>query len=71
MANAVDAIREELNVLEVRFGTDDDRSKFGKTTYKPSFRSLGQRGLGKLAQELEQIKGSFSPGRTWASSATR
>jgi isoleucyl-tRNA synthetase len=51
---SLEAIREELNVLEVRIGTDDDRSAFGKTSYKPSFRSLGQRGLGKLAQELKK-----------------
>jgi isoleucyl-tRNA synthetase len=54
VSSAVEAIREELNVLEVRFGTDDDRSAFGKTTFKPNFRSLGQRGLGKLAQELKK-----------------
>jgi isoleucyl-tRNA synthetase len=57
VSSAVEAIREELNVLEVRFGTDDDRSAFGKTSFKPNFRSLGQRGLGKLAQELK---------KTWA-----
>ena len=54
VSSAVDAIREELNVLDVRFGTDDDRRAFGTTTYKPSFRTLGQRGLGKLAQELKK-----------------
>jgi isoleucyl-tRNA synthetase len=54
VSSAVEAIREELNVLEVRFGTDDDRSAFGKTSFKPNFRSLGQRGLGKLAQELKK-----------------
>jgi isoleucyl-tRNA synthetase len=58
VSSAVEAIREELNVLEVRFGTDDDRSAFGKTTYKPNFRSLGQRGLGKLAQELKKSWGA-------------
>jgi isoleucyl-tRNA synthetase len=57
VSSAVEAIREELNVLQVRFGTDDDRSAFGKTTYKPNFRSLGQRGLGKLAQELKRAWG--------------
>jgi isoleucyl-tRNA synthetase len=54
VSSAVDAIREELNVLEVRFGTDEDRKAFGKTAFKPSFRALGQRGLGKLAQELKK-----------------
>jgi isoleucyl-tRNA synthetase len=58
VSSAVDAIREELNVQEVRLGSDDDRSRFGKTTYKPNFRSLGQRGLGKLAQELKKAWGA-------------
>jgi isoleucyl-tRNA synthetase len=60
VASAVDAVREELNVLEVRFGTDQDRRAFGKTTYKPNFRTLGQRGLGKLAQELKKAWASPS-----------
>jgi isoleucyl-tRNA synthetase len=54
VSSAVDAIREELNVLSVRFGTDEDRRAFGKTSFKPNFRTLGQRGLGKLAQELKK-----------------
>ncbi|HEX3345869.1 MAG TPA: DUF5915 domain-containing protein, partial [Polyangiaceae bacterium] len=54
VSSAVEAIREELNVLHVKLGTDDDRARFGKTSYKPSFRSLGQRGHGKLAQELKK-----------------
>jgi isoleucyl-tRNA synthetase len=54
VTSAVDAIREELNVLEVRFGTDDDRRAFGATSFKPNFRTLGQRQLGKLAQELKR-----------------
>jgi len=65
VSSAVEAIREELNVLEVRFGTDDDRGAFGKTTFKPNFRSLGQRGLGKLAQELKKAwVGAVSPEET-------
>ena len=61
IAGSADAVREELNVLFVRFGTEDDRRAFGVTTYKPSFRSLGSRGLGKLAQELK---------KAWASGAS-
>ena len=60
VSSAVEAIREELNVLEVRFGTDDDRRAFGKTTFKPNFRTLGQRQLGKLAQELKKAWASPS-----------
>ncbi len=54
VASAGDIIREELNVLTVKLGTADDRRAFGTTTFKPNFRSLGQRGLGRLAQELKK-----------------
>jgi isoleucyl-tRNA synthetase len=53
VASSLEMIREELNVLEVRVGSADDRRGFGTTRYKPNFRTLGQRGLGKLAQELK------------------
>jgi isoleucyl-tRNA synthetase len=47
-------IREELNVVELDFVTHEEAARFGKYAYKPNFRSLGQRGLGKQAQELKQ-----------------
>jgi isoleucyl-tRNA synthetase len=53
VASASDMIREELNVLDVKLGAPASRKDFGTVTVKPSFRSLGQRGLGKLAQELK------------------
>jgi isoleucyl-tRNA synthetase len=52
--NALGMIRDELNVLDVTLGTSDDRASFGTTKYKPNFRTLGQRGLGRLAQELKR-----------------
>lgn len=52
--NALGMIRDELNVLDVSLGTSDDRASFGTTKYKPNFRTLGQRGLGRLAQELKR-----------------
>ncbi len=52
--NSVDMIRDELNVLAVTLGSSDDRASFGTTKYKPNFRTLGQRGLGRLAQELKR-----------------
>jgi isoleucyl-tRNA synthetase len=61
IGGAMEAIREELNVLEVKVGTDDDRRRFGTTSFKPSFRALGQRGLGKLAQELKKSWASPDP----------
>jgi isoleucyl-tRNA synthetase len=52
--SALDMIRDELNVLDVAVGTAADRASFGVTKYKPNFRTLGQRGLGRLAQELKR-----------------
>ncbi|HEV3192675.1 MAG TPA: class I tRNA ligase family protein, partial [Polyangiaceae bacterium] len=54
VASATDLIREELNVLDVKLGTDEDRRHFGTTRFKPNFRSLGARGLGKKAQEFKR-----------------
>jgi len=51
---AFDAIREELNVLDVKVGSHEERGNFGRTEYKPNFRSLGQRGMGRVAQELKK-----------------
>jgi isoleucyl-tRNA synthetase len=53
-ASSLEAIREELNVLDVKLGTADDSRGFGTVRYKPNFRSLGQRGLGKVAQDLKK-----------------
>jgi isoleucyl-tRNA synthetase len=47
-------IKDELNVLELDFVTHEEAARFGTYAYKPNFRSLGQRGLGKQAQELKQ-----------------
>ncbi len=52
--SAVDMIRDELNVLDLKVGTSDERASFGVTRYKPNFRTLGQRGLGRLAQDLKR-----------------
>jgi isoleucyl-tRNA synthetase len=53
VASAAAMVREELNVLDVALGTPAQRRDFGTVVVKPNFRSLGQRGLGKLAQELK------------------
>jgi isoleucyl-tRNA synthetase len=58
VATALESIREELNVMDVQLGTHDDRREFGTTKYKPNFRSLGQRGLGKVAQDLKKAAGA-------------
>jgi isoleucyl-tRNA synthetase len=57
-ASSVEAIREELNVLAVKLGTAEDSREFGTIRYKPNFRSLGQRGLGKTAQDLKKALAS-------------
>jgi isoleucyl-tRNA synthetase len=51
---ASEMIRDELNVLKVEWAAADARREMGRTRYKPNFRSLGRRGLGKLAQELKR-----------------
>jgi isoleucyl-tRNA synthetase len=47
-------IREELNVLGVHFVPDAEVGGFVEHGLKPNFRSLGQRGLGKEAQQLKK-----------------
>ncbi|HEY4016951.1 MAG TPA: isoleucine--tRNA ligase [Polyangiaceae bacterium] len=65
---ALDMIGEELNVVTAKLGTRDDRRGFGTTRYKPNFRTLGQRGMGKVAQEL---KTALARGDAGAESAMR
>src|SRR5258708_4474336 len=58
VTSAIPMIREELNVVEVTLGAPAQRKDFGTVIVKPNFRSLGQRGLGKLAQELKAAWGA-------------
>jgi isoleucyl-tRNA synthetase len=53
-------ILEELNVLEAEFLGPEEASRFGAYSYKPNFRTLGQRGLGKQAQELKKAWATIS-----------
>ncbi len=53
-------IREELNVLAVEVVTSNVR-EFVEYVMKPSFRALGQRGLGKEAQLLKGVLAKTSP----------
>ena len=53
-------ILEELNVLEAEFLGPEEASRFGSYSYKPNFRTLGQRGLGKQAQELKKAWAQLS-----------
>jgi isoleucyl-tRNA synthetase len=52
-------IAEELNVLAVDFVPHEEAARFGAYSYKPNFRSLGQRGLGKEAQALKKAWASL------------
>jgi isoleucyl-tRNA synthetase len=54
-------ILEELNVLEAELLAPEESARFGRYAYKPNFRSLGQRGLGKQAQELKKAWTDLSP----------
>jgi isoleucyl-tRNA synthetase len=47
-------IADELNVLETRFVPMTEASEYVEFRVKPNFRSLGQRGLGKEAQQLKK-----------------
>jgi isoleucyl-tRNA synthetase len=55
-------IKEELNVLDVNFVPHEGASTYGQYSYKPNFRTLGQRGLGKEAQTLKKEWASLDPG---------
>src|SRR5690606_32707615 len=58
-------IADELNVLEVETlvrGAD----KYVTYKVKPNFRSLGQKGMGKQAQELKKAMGAMSPSEAQA-----
>ena len=60
LAAHAEMIREELNVLSVSFVPEADVERFVTYRLKPSFRSLGQRGLGKQAQELKKSLAALS-----------
>ena len=47
-------IRDELNVLEVKFHAVAEGARFVTSSLKPNFRSLGQRGLGREAQAMKK-----------------
>ncbi|MDB4992755.1 MAG: Isoleucyl-tRNA synthetase, partial [Myxococcaceae bacterium] len=59
-------IREELNVLGVEIVPDERARDFVEFVLKPNFRALGQKGLGKEAQELKKVLGATSPEDTSA-----
>jgi isoleucyl-tRNA synthetase len=54
-------IEDELNVLEALLHGPEEAARFGHYSYKPNFRSLGQRGLGKQAQELKKAWTALTP----------
>jgi isoleucyl-tRNA synthetase len=59
LAGSLAMIQEELNVLEVRFVPMDQVRSYVEYNLKPNFRTLGQRGLGKQAQELKKTMGAL------------
>jgi isoleucyl-tRNA synthetase len=65
LAPYVDMMKDELNVLAVELirGTASETSAERYVVYrvKPNFRTLGQKGMGKQAQELKKTMGALSP----------
>jgi isoleucyl-tRNA synthetase len=59
-------IKDELNVLEVKFHAVADGARFVTSSLKPNFRSLGQRGLGKEAQVLKKRLGELAAADAFA-----
>lgn len=55
-----DMIRDELNVLDVEVVTAG-ADQYVTYRVKPNFRSLGQKGMGKQAQDLKKAMGTMSP----------
>jgi isoleucyl-tRNA synthetase len=60
LASAEAMIREELNVLAVNFVPQDRVREFVDYKLKPNFRTLGQRGLGRAAQELKKTMATLT-----------
>ncbi len=54
LAGSEEMIKEELNVMDLRFVPDEAVRSYVEYNLKPNFRTLGQRGLGKQAQELKK-----------------
>jgi isoleucyl-tRNA synthetase len=53
-------LAEELNVLSTHVYGPKESGRFVEYKLKPNFRTLGQRGLGKEAQELKKAMGALS-----------
>jgi isoleucyl-tRNA synthetase len=52
-------IRDELNVLDLELVPTTAARAYVEYKLKPNFRTLGQRGLGKQAQELKKVMGDL------------
>jgi isoleucyl-tRNA synthetase len=61
LKECVSMIAEELNVLEVHFVPEAESARYGSFQYKPNFRTLGQRQLGKQAQEWKKSWTTLKP----------
>ena len=54
-------MKEELNVLAIHFVPQARAREYVEYQLKPNFRSLGQKGRGKEAQELKAIMSKWTP----------
>jgi len=60
LAPYVDMMKDELNVLAVELVTEG-AAEYVSYRVKPNFRTLGQKGMGKEAQELKKAMTAMSP----------
>ena len=57
---ACELLKDELNVLEREIVLPKEAARFVEYRLKPNFRTLGQRGLGKQAQDLKKQMAAMS-----------
>jgi isoleucyl-tRNA synthetase len=60
LAPYVDMMKDELNVLAVEL-VSKGAEEYVSYRVKPNFRSLGQKGMGKQAQDLKKAMGGMTP----------
>ncbi|MBX3189913.1 MAG: isoleucine--tRNA ligase [Labilithrix sp.] len=65
LAPYVDMMKDELNVLRVELVTEG-AEKYVTYRVKPNFRTLGQKGMGKQAQDLKKAMATMSPAEAQA-----
>ncbi len=70
LAGVIDAMKEELNVLAIHFVPQARADEFVEHQLKANFRSLGQKGRGKDAQQLKATLSGFSAAQASSTATT-